>query len=118
MKRFRFSLRTLAILIALLCFVLGSWKLTATLGIKDVRGGRGPGWAINAIAPFVVVADYGGEDGRGNEIQIFRSYYVWFFGWTYRVHGATALPQMSPRQGLAPKGYYSNPKNFYSDSEQ
>lgn len=103
----RFSLRTLAILVAVLCFILGSWRLTATSGVTDVRGSRGWGWSFKAVAPFIVVGDFTGENSLQTDIPIYRSYYVWFFGRVSKLSGRTTLPTTGPEPRLFPKGYYS-----------
>ena len=54
--RFRFSLRALAILIAVLCVGLASWYWTTTLGVKAVRH-KNEGEPTKAIAPFLLVCN-------------------------------------------------------------
>jgi hypothetical protein len=96
--RFRFSLRALAILIAVLCFGLASWYWTTTLGVKAVRH-KNEGEPTKAVAPFLLVCNadelHGGVPplpplsravfrllGAPNKTTMVtkRRYYIWVFG--------------------------------------
>ena len=81
MKRFRFSLRTLAILIALLCFGLASWHWTATRGVEAIKHKTDDYEPIRPIAPFLLVREAAEmHGGMGTNLVMKRSYYIWFFG--------------------------------------
>jgi hypothetical protein len=96
--RFRFSLRALAILMAMLCLGLASWYWTTTLGVKAVKH-KNEGEPTKAVAPFLLVCNadeiHGGFRalppltrvasrlmGMPNRTRIIfkRRYYIWFFG--------------------------------------
>ena len=92
----RFSLRTLAIVVTLVCAYLACWKPTAIDGIEDVqlhllRVPSGFGHASSPL-PLVVAIDVWelGFDDTGYVISTGSPncvYYVWFFGVAARVPG-------------------------------
>ena len=79
-KRFRprFSIRTLAIAVTLMCCYAACWGPTKTRGIVEVAPSGIPGCTISrsVVAPLVVALD---------EMDANRSYYFWFFGYVAKL---------------------------------
>jgi hypothetical protein len=80
MRRFRFSLRTLVILVAVVCCALASWHWTKTRGVKAIRQIE-ENEPTKAVAPFLL-ACYADEIHGGviTTMVTKRRYYIWFFG--------------------------------------
>ena len=79
-KRFRprFSIRTLAIFVTLVCCYAACWGPTKTWGVYIVAPGRRQGCTISqsAVAPLVVTIYE--SDGK-------QRYYFWFFGYVAKL---------------------------------
>jgi hypothetical protein len=93
-RRFRFSVRTLAILVTLVCAYFGAWEATKKWGVNNwvVRDNHRPVtkvWPKNEYVmvgestvfvsspmPFVVSEDQLGSNGD----LVQRKYYLWLFG--------------------------------------
>ena len=74
----RFSLRTLVILVTLVCCYAACWGPTRTRGVKDVVQLYEwviPGWSASTSLPLVVHVD----NGRTHH------YYFWFFGYVAKL---------------------------------
>ena len=97
----RFSLRTLLLLISLLCLYLGLWEVTKRHGVRQIdalesfSSRESPSvLASRAIAPFVVVDqtdatdEYMQERGIpmwGGSVMTQTSYSLWIFGYRVRL---------------------------------
>jgi hypothetical protein len=83
--RLRFSIRTLIILVTLVCCYAACWGPTKKWGVVDVYHGHPPESANyrNAapVAPLVV-SQY---NNLYWERRVTRSYYFWFFGYTAKL---------------------------------
>ena len=86
----RFSVRTLVIVVTLVCTYLGCWRATQSLGIRDVKShlGRQVGKAESTV-PFIVAIHelvYFDIDSRHlMGIELTRHYYFWFFGYVAKL---------------------------------
>ncbi len=97
LKRFlpRFSLRTLIVLVTLVCVYFAAWEITKRKGVPDVRrpwGGRTHrAWVHSESSPipFIVsVTETGSNDlvlsdGSWYRPPSTRRQFIWFFGWTW-----------------------------------
>ena len=90
--RFRFTVRTLAIFVTLVCAYFGAWEATKRYGVPDMRpragivvGLRAPkyGWLeAGSPMPFVTWKEQIGITRTGKlGIGVRREYSFWFFGW-------------------------------------
>ena len=81
LKRFRlrFSIRTLAILVTLICMYAACWGPTKSRGIPQVQRDRGAFRPV-AIAPLIVASD-GWIKREGDYLLVRRRYHFWFFGY-------------------------------------
>ena len=73
----RFSVRTLVVLVTLVCSYFGCWEVTKSRGVRDVRRGVSP-------MPFIVRVDMDSVIGSASYVDVAyreRSYYFWFFGY-------------------------------------
>src|SRR5688572_5312529 len=79
MPRFRprFSIRTLAIVVTLVCAYFGAWEATKRHGISDM--GADPLGEVESPMPFIVRQD---EIISTDSVKYAtpRRYYFWFFG--------------------------------------
>lgn len=73
MRHARFSLRSLLIVVTVLCAYLATWMPTATRGVSAVVNGS-QGWHAGSPIPLVVGVDQAVEQG------VTRRYYVWLLG--------------------------------------
>jgi len=93
-KRWRltFSLRTLIVLVTLVCGYLACWRFTVTKGVDDVVFhvyGTFPDddWDFNTSVPVPMIVGIDEHHMLGlGSIMIVRRYYFWYFV------GATPLP--------------------------
>ena len=75
--RFRFSVRTLAIFVTLVCAYFGAWEATKRYGVPPKSELRFGGVA-SSPAPFLIRYE---EDVSGDfYFHYERHYYIWFFG--------------------------------------
>ena len=79
----RFSLRSLLVLLTLVCAYCACWGPTKNTGVKSLVD-RPSVWQAEAVAPLVIKVD---EDG-------FRRYYVWMFGAAARLPYERQLEQL------------------------
>jgi len=96
--RFRFSLRTFAILVAIACFTLACWRWTKTWGVESLQSVSDSYAArrVVAVAPLILATDLEIPNFSGHgEVSMFRTYYVWrfigsvkvpFVHWVYTYH--------------------------------
>lgn len=80
--RLRLSIRTLVVVVTLLCCYAACWEPTKQQGVEDVtrRLDKGSYWGtydvawqnVSPVIPFVVRADI---------MDVHRCYYFWFFGY-------------------------------------
>ena len=83
----RFSVRTLVIVVTLVCCYLGLWEATKRQGRSDVLV-ETLRYDVKAIAPLIVAT---GETklGDGNltytPVTPIRRYYFWFFGYVVKL---------------------------------
>ena len=109
-KRFRprFSIRTLAILLTLVCCYAACWGPTKTRGVADVTAyiddPMSLGWNASANTPFVV-----GIDVLEME-HTKRRYYFWFFGYVAKlpyereIEEAARYPEATPVEAVPDGG--------------
>jgi hypothetical protein len=72
----RFSVRTLVIVVTMLCCYAACWGPTKTTGVEDVDSVTGLAIMPSAKMPFVVAVDsWGGT----------RHYYFWCFGYVAKL---------------------------------
>ncbi len=92
--RARFSLRTLVVLVTLVCCYAACWGPTKTRGVVDVAShvnspymmGVMPFYSAEVISPFLVSTVELGPDPTGTYIMPrHRRYYFWFFGYVAKL---------------------------------
>ena len=97
-RRLRFSVRTLAILVTLVCAYFGAWEATKRWGVRDVALRKDPRLAsdewfeneyldmarsegiLSSPMPFVVSTEEVVGNGHMAWVTDKRVYCVWFFG--------------------------------------
>lgn len=82
----KFSVRTLVVVVTLLCCYAACWGPTKRWGVDDVvyRGWLPNDVSVNAsaVAPLIVAEDF------IEQAKITRGYYLWFFGYVVELpHG-------------------------------
>jgi hypothetical protein len=77
----RWSVRTLVLVVTLVCAYLACWGPTKSYGIRDVGAGR----ASEAIAPLIIAAPMWGEVFADGSVYGGRCYYLWFFGYVRKL---------------------------------
>jgi hypothetical protein len=84
-KRWRYTLRTLLVLVTLFCLYLGCWNPTKTNGVRDVSDR----YAVHCVAkaPLLLVSsrtyEYTPPGPKAKAIRRRdRDYYFWFFGYS------------------------------------
>lgn len=77
----RFTLRTFALVVSLLCAYLACWAPTKFYGVPDVMAVE-TNYAAEAIAPLFVKAESLGfrNQGQWASIETYPRRYFWFFG--------------------------------------
>jgi len=89
----RFSVRTLLIIVTLVCCYVACWGPTKAWGTKDIGGELSV-----AIAPLIVENTHFGLGGvmiehEGESVRsVQRHYYLWFFGYSVQLPYQTILP--------------------------
>jgi hypothetical protein len=115
-KRWRpkFSVRTLVIVVTLVCCYLGLWKTTKSQGVEDVKRHIDKTYFVgrdySAVVPLVV--SYRGQGPPGMR-YVHRHYYLWFFGYVAKLPwereiADTSLPMLPYRSnwsGIVPPPY-------------
>lgn len=89
----RFSVRTLMVLVTLVCVYLACWRLTATVGVTDVivhvygYDIRTDGFDLDAWTPMPMVVRLEEQHSIGGpgSIVFMRRYYFWYFCGVRRV---------------------------------
>ena len=94
----RFSLRTLVILITLVCCYAACWGPTKRQGVRDVKSISGP-FPAEALAPLIIAAE------TYEEVSIIKRHpsviggarlqrhYFWFFGFVAKLPYERELPE-------------------------
>ena len=105
----RFSVRTMVIIVTLLCTYLGCWRATQSIGTRDVKLllGRQVGKTESAV-PFTVsiheLVHFDSDARRLMGIERTRHYYFWFFGYVAKLPYERVL-EMIPTVPLdSPRG--------------
>ncbi|HUG67861.1 MAG TPA: hypothetical protein VMM76_08915 [Pirellulaceae bacterium] len=114
----RFSVRTLAIVVTLVCVYFGLWEITKRWGVPELDEYSHYNWiyGANSTAPLIVTIDEGyagpnetvvevmnqsleetGNFGFGGPPESRRSYYLWLFGPRIRLTH-TAIPDLPTKQ--------------------
>jgi hypothetical protein len=93
--RFRFSLKKLLILVAVVCLYLGCWFPTATSGVRHVNAK----YSVQSApkTPLLLVRDVYEQEIQQQGTPLIarivtrrtRTYYFWFFGWSAELFTAT-----------------------------
>ncbi|MDP6555710.1 MAG: hypothetical protein QGG71_13660 [Pirellulaceae bacterium] len=87
----RFSVRTLAIIITLVCCYAACWVPTKTRGVPDVQGRVlsanqfGKNNNVSATVPLIVGIEEDGDWSQPWTAPIRRCYYLWFFGYVAKL---------------------------------
>jgi len=80
----RFSVRTLAIVVSLVCCYAACWEPTKTQGTSDIERQAGAHSIAQAIAPLLIRADALELPEASDAVQSppsrWRRHYLWFFG--------------------------------------
>jgi hypothetical protein len=85
----RFSVRTLLIVVTLVCVYFGAWKATKQWGCPQVLGMYWDGTSTSSPMPFVVVRTVvvAKESNGVHRLGTDRTYYLWLFGHVAKLHG-------------------------------
>ncbi len=94
--RARFSIRTLVIVVTLVCLYAACWGPTKTRGVKDVIASETRSGTIvhdtSLVIPLVVPIHWeGGTPSRPKWVEHW-DYYYWFFGYTAKLPYKRELP--------------------------
>ena len=76
----RFSVKTLVIVVTLVCCYFGTWELTKR-GLPSLDQSARP----TSPMPFVVAGDYFTVSGNRQLSRQGRTYYFWFFGYVLKL---------------------------------
>jgi hypothetical protein len=110
MKRFRprFSIRTLVVVVTLVCCYAACWGPTKRRGVEAVKA-KPSTTDVNPIAPLLLAANEGNWIDVGDQREILirlhanRTYYFWFFGFIVKLpyereieNNAIVWPTMRP----------------------
>ncbi len=81
----RFSLRTLLVLVTLVCVYFGCWEITKRYGVPAVDS-MDNGILVSSPMPFVVGCYrlYDKYYGRHDKWEFRREHYLWIFGFSVR----------------------------------
>jgi hypothetical protein len=108
--KLRFSLRTMLILIAVVCLYLSFWPATNARGVRDVHMLFDRRYCdAKAALPLLLTAKELTMSGLNGPMCIRTHYLVWFYGWT------AELPFTSLRQLMRGE---SRPSEVYKPSER
>jgi hypothetical protein len=105
-SRLRFSLRTLAILVTLICAYFAAWEATKKYGVAKIRGGSSP-------MPLMICRNELDleQTSKGLILTRPRRYYLWLFGPQYM------LPFETQWSGDVQSGVFSVPAPATNRSE-
>ena len=86
--RLRFSLRTLLVLVTLVCVYLAAWEATKRYGVPEFTRRMNPSMETpdaSSPMPFIVGVTDVVEltDDLGQNSVHMRCHFFWFFGWTW-----------------------------------
>jgi hypothetical protein len=82
--RLRFSLRTLAIVVTLICAYFGAWEATKRFGVPSLGASKSPMPFIVYESKLVILGTAAGLTFRELEPRV---YYVWLFGMSINLPG-------------------------------
>src|SRR5262245_39520292 len=92
----RFSLRTLSVLVTLICVYLGAWEATKSCGVATVQQLTSDNARIqesvwitlpetSSPLPFVVAVEQFRDPGCGRSAVNYHRYFFWAFGYTAEI---------------------------------
>lgn len=92
-KRFRprFTIRTLTIVVTLVCVYAACWGPTKTWGVRDVATKMQNTRETEPVAPLILTAEHGSWVDVGDQRSVWirplsrRRYYFWFFGFVVKL---------------------------------